>query len=110
MITDSKNGKINIYPHARVRYSECGTETKPLLATEYVTTELSKQAKEQKDEILIPNQVWDDDEVEAAGGTVEYPFYIVRVKDFDAKGIEKGYQEEQVHNVGMIIIKSRWLK
>jgi len=110
VITDGDKGKINIYPHARIRYID-GKETSPLSPEDYITPELRQRIIDDgTDEEDAPevNQVWDDEEV--AAGSVEYPFYIVRIKDFPARGIENGYQEEQVHNVGFIQIANRWLR
>ena len=109
VIVDSHNGKFNIYPHARMVGDE------PLTPDKYITSEVRDKLIEANDgsEDGVPyvNQVWDDDEVAAVGGGgLEYPFYIVRIKDYDSSGCDKCYREEQVHNVGMIQIASRWLK
>ena len=118
-----------------MRYNTDGTlNTTPLLPKQYVTSEMRARVKAQlgieddNDERLpIVNQVWDDYECEHAGGSLEYPFYIVRVKDFDVPAVDSngnvmkdesgetimitnGYQEEQIHNVGLVKIASRWLK
>ena len=114
VVTDTENGKINIYPHARVRYDEDRVLDNTVLEpSEFITSELRDRliaSGVAEEDAPAVNQVWDDDEVEAAGGSIEYPFYIVRVKDFPAKGVEDGYQEEQVHNVGYIRIASRWMR
>jgi len=113
VVTDSTNGKINIYPHARLRYIDGVLNSEVLAPENYVTSELRAriiaQGTPEEDAPEI-NQVWDDDEVALAGGGLEYPFYTVRVKDFPALGVDKGYQEEQVHNVGFVRIASRWLR
>jgi len=102
VLTDPQKGKFNIYPHARLVGEEVLTPSK------YITSELRNSMIESagglEDGIPQVNQVWDDDEAELAGGSLSYPFYTVRVKEFD-----DGYLEEQVHNVGTIQIASRWL-
>ncbi len=108
VVTNIDNGKVNIYPHARLR-------TDPvLLPADYVTTELRAYLIDQNggSDVGVPqaNQVWDDEEVAKAGGSLEYPFYIVRLKEY-AQGLAAGgYIEEQVHNTGFIQITSRWVK
>ena len=108
VITSLDQGKVNIYPHARLK-------TDPVLTPEnYITSELRAKmiADNGGSDIGIPqaNQVWDDDEAEAAGGSLEYPFYIVRLKEYSQGDTIGGYIEEQVHNVGLIQIASRWAK
>ena len=113
VLTDPAKGKINIYPHARLRYVDGALSTAVLTPEAYVTSELRERliaSGVSEEDAPVVNQVWDDEEVEAAGGSVEYPFYTVRVKDYPAMGLEDGYQEEQVHNVGLVQIASRWLK
>lgn len=119
VLTSPSIGKFSIYPHARVRYNADGTTTDVLVPSDYITPELRLKlvtkylaenvdsTPEEANAAVAPiNQVWDDDEV---GPSVEYPFYIVRIKKFDHNGCEKCYQEEQVHNVGFVRIASRWL-
>ena len=108
IITSSDNGKVNIYPHARLK-------SDPVLEPgDYITTELRAKmiADNGGSDAGIPqaNQVWDDEEVEAAGGMIEYPFYIVRLKEYSHGTTIGGYVEEQIHNVGLIKIASRWTK
>jgi hypothetical protein len=68
---------------------------------------LIKKGKYTEEDAPAINQVWDDDEV---GKSVEYPFYTVRIKQFDDEECESCFQEEQVHNVGLVQIAGRWLK
>ena len=108
VLTDPQIGKFNIYPHARLVGDNI------LTPENYITSEVREKLIDAAggDDTGIPhiNQVWDDDEVAAAGGSLEYPFYSVRVKDFDSPDCAMCYKEEQVHNVGFIQIASRWLK
>ena len=107
IFTDSRLGKFSIYPHGRLPGDEILTPDK------FITSEVREKliANNNGDETGVPyiNQVWDDDEVEAAGKSLEYPFYVVRIKEYNSSGCTKCYQEEQVHNVGMIQIANRWL-
>ena len=108
VITSEDYGKVNIYPHARL-VGEAILEPK-----DYITSELRAKmiADNGGSDVGIPqvNQVWDDEECEAAGGSLEYPFYTVRKKMYSQGITVDGYQEEQVHNVGLIQIASRWIK
>jgi len=116
IITDAKEGKVNIYPHARQRYGADGvTETPKLTYSDYITPEVYKKLYDADilaggDGSTVPavNQVWDEDEVGLAG--TEYPFYIVRKKRYATSNTVDGYLEEQIHNTGLVIISSRWVK
>ena len=116
IITDAKEGKVNIYPHARQRYLPDGTtESAKLAYKDYITPEVYKALYDADiaaggDGSTVPaiNQVWDEDEVGLAG--VNYPFYIVRKKRYATTNTLDGYLEEQIHNTGLAIISSRWVK
>ena len=107
VLTDPTKGKFNIYPHARLVGED------PLTPNDYITSEVRDKmiANNGGSEVGVPqiNQVWDDDECAAAGGALNYPFYTVRLKSFDSDNCTGCYQEEQVHNVGRVLIASRWL-
>ena len=119
VLTDPIRGKFSIYPHARVRYID-GKETAPITPNDYMTTEARAKiiqdkidnedmTEEEAEADTAPvNQVWDDEEI-GSMPSLEYPFYIVRLKKYEQNGYQDAYVEEQVHNVGKVIIANRWL-
>jgi len=97
VITNAEEGKVLIFPHARLK----GTANK-LVPNDFISVEMvgSPIPGTNPTELYtsdMVNQVWDEDEANS-----EYPYYIVRLCSYD------GYVEEQTHISGRIQLLDRF--
>ncbi len=92
VITNDKEGKINIYPHDR------GELDDPLTYTDFVTDDMESSGEIDPATGLayVSNQCWTSDDE-----GLTFPFSIIRRKTFD------DYEEIMTHNVGEVIILAR---
>jgi hypothetical protein len=98
VVSNASEGRVLMYPHARVKGQGTALTPKDYISSELIGTVIPDSDPEETYTAEMVNQVWDEDEANA-----EYSYHILRLREYD------GYVEEQTHIAGKIQLLNRFV-